>query len=600
MAALSPIDRRQLIAGTAAAMLVRPAAAQPAARLRAALDASAAAADQLTPTSSTRRAPAFVDPLGDAYELGTRARLAADRRALAAIDRDALPPIDRVARDVFAYKTAQDTAFLANGAFAVARRAPLDASFGLHLEFADFVAGDAAPFATAADYDLGLRRLDGFAAYLDSAVTRLRQGLAKGQVQPAVVVQQVLAQVAAVLALPVERSPFYAAIGRMPATIGAADRARFAAAYRRVIETRIYPGYARWQAFLSADYLPRAAAAPGRWAMKGGPALYAAELARHTTTTMDAGAIHANGVAEVARIRGEMERTRTAIGFAGDLPALFAFIRTDPRFYCKTEAELLGRFAAIEARIRQGLPQLFARVPRAPFSVQPLPALGATRGTGYYRPGAPDGRSPGILFFNMAMLPTRPIPTLETLTLHEGLPGHHFQITLARENDRLPPLLRMPEGDGFTAFTEGWGLYAESLGRELGLFAEPYQWFGHLDMEMLRAARLVVDTGLHAMRWERSRAIDYLLANTSMAPGDVAVEIDRYISAPGQACAYKVGELRLHAMRGRAAKALGSRFTVRDFHDQVLGTGALPLAVLDGKVDDWIARGGGPGGSGFA
>jgi len=235
----------------------------------------------------------------------------------------------------------------------------------------------------------------------------------------------------------------------------------------------------------------------------------------------------------------------------------------------------------------------------APFEVRPLPALGGQRGTGYYRPGPPDGVSPGILYFNMAMLGTRPIPTLETLTLHEGIPGHHFQINLARENAKLPPLLGMPQGDGFTAFTEGWGLYSESLGRDLGMFVDPYQWFGHLDMEMLRAVRLVVDTGIHAKRWERQQAIDYMLANTSMAQHDVTVEIDRYIAAPGQACAYKMGELKLHALRDRAAKTLGAHYDIRDYHDQVLGTGALPLKVLEDKIDGWIAAGGGPAGSGF-
>jgi uncharacterized protein (DUF885 family) len=232
------------------------------------------------------------------------------------------------------------------------------------------------------------------------------------------------------------------------------------------------------------------------------------------------------------------------------------------------------------------MPKLFARRPRAPFSVRALPAIGNQRGTGYYKPGPPDGVTPGVLFFNMAMLDTRPIPTLETLTLHEGIPGHHYQITLVLEDASLPPILRF---GGLTAYSEGWGLYAESLGRELGLFTDPYQWFGHLDMEMLRAVRLVVDTGLHAFDWSRQRAIDYMLANTSMAPRDVQVEIDRYISQPAQACAYKTGELKIRELRERAARAQGGRFDLKAFHGQVLDTGALPLAVLEAKVDRWLA-----------
>ena len=305
---------------------------------------------------------------------------------------------------------------------------------------------------------------------------------------------------------------------------------------------------------------------------------------------MTAAAIHALGVAEVARIRDEFERVRQQLGWTGDLKSLFEHVRTDPVFYCKSEAELLARFAEIESRIWPAIPRLFHRRPSAPFKVAPLPALGGQRGTGYYRAGPPDGVSPGILFFNMAMLDTRPIPTLETLTLHEGIPGHHFQINLVNEDKALPEVLKQ---GGSTAYSEGWGLYAESLGKELGLFRDPWQWFGHLDMEMLRAVRLVVDTGIHALGWSRQRAIDYMLDNTSMAARDVAVEIDRYIAQPGQACAYKIGELTFARLRREAAAALGPRFDVRDFHEVCLDTGALPLAVLEAKVKAWAAAGGG-------
>jgi uncharacterized protein (DUF885 family) len=245
-------------------------------------------------------------------------------------------------------------------------------------------------------------------------------------------------------------------------------------------------------------------------------------------------------------------------------------------------------FVEIEQRIWAGMPRLFARKPQAPFEVRALPAIGGQRGTGYYRPGPPDGKSPGVLWFNMAMLGTRPIPTLETLTLHEGIPGHHYQITLALEDDTLPDNLRYGSP---TAYAEGWGLYSESLGPELGLFTDPYQLFGHLDMEMLRAARLVVDTGMHAQRWTRQQAIDYMLANTSMAKHDVEVEIDRYIAWPGQACAYKTGELRIRALRDEAARRQGNAFDVKAFHEQVLDTGGLPLAVLERKVRSWCCAG---------
>jgi uncharacterized protein (DUF885 family) len=560
-------------------------------RLRTLLDDSEAADARLDPLSSARKGkaaagPLFVDPLSDFFATTLLANKKEELARLNAIDRATLPPVDQIAYDVFAYRLRRKLAYFDSGSFKVAQFASLNPSFGLQVEFPDFMAGAGAPFATMTDYEDGLKRLDGFVGYLDSTVARLKQGVAEGYIQPRIVVENILKQVDAVLAVPIDDSPFFKAVGRMPASLSSDDRTRLTAAYRAAITDRVYPAYRRWQLYLRETYMPRATAAPGRWALKGGDALYAAELARHTTTARSADDIHRLGVSEVARIRGEMEQVRTTIGFAGDLKAFFEHIRADPRYYYKTPDQLLARFKAIEAKIWLSIPKLFHDRPKAPFAVRPLPSLGDQRGTGYYRPGEADGMSPGVLYFNMSMLSTRPIPTLETLTLHEGIPGHHFQLTLARENLNLPPLLRYGEA---TAYTEGWGLYAESLGRELGMFTDPMQWFGHLDMEMLRAVRLVVDTGIHAKRWERQQAINYMLANTSMAEKDVAVEIDRYIAFPGQACAYKIGELKFRELRNRASAALGARFDVRDYHRQVLNTGALPMDVLDAKVSAWIA-----------
>ena len=579
------------IIAASAAMPALAATDDPAARLRALLDASAAADAALDPTGEPGAArpagsPAFVDPLSDSYAATLLGNKRGELAMLASIDRARLGRVDAIAYDVFAWQTRQTLDFSNSGLFVLARQAPLNPSFGLHVEFPDFVAG--ATFASLADYDIGLERLDGFAGHLETTVARLREGRAAGILQPRIIVENVLKQVDAVLAQPIEDSPFYAGVRRMPASFSAADTARLAAAYHHSIETRVYPGYRLWQTYLRETYLPVALADPGRWAMQGGDALYAAELARHTTTAMTDAQIHGLGLSEVARIRGEMESVRQQLGFSGDLPALFAHVRTDPQFYCQSDEDLLARFAEIEARIWQGIPRLFHDRPKAPFRVAPLPALGDQRGTGYYRPGPADGVSPGTLYFNMAMRGTRPIPTLETLTLHEGIPGHHFQITLARENAALPPLLRYGSN---TAYAEGWGLYAESLGRDLGMFADPWAWFGHLDMAMLRAVRLVVDTGIHARRWSRARAMAYMAANTSMAPRDIGVEIDRYIAFPGQACSYKIGELTLQRLRASAATALGTRFDVRDFHREVLDTGALPMAVLSAKITAWATPG---------
>jgi uncharacterized protein (DUF885 family) len=564
------------------------------ARLADLLTRAAAADAALSPTGPPGRRrptgePVFADPLSDAWESATLANKRQAATELAGIDRAALSPAERTAHDVFARSLQQAIAFHESGLFTIQRRLALNPSFGLHVELPDFVAGPGALFETDADYAAGLERLRLFAGHMDGTIARLREGLASGHVQPRVLVENVLSQVDAMLALPAEQTPFMAAIGRMPPAL-AASKPRWRADYLAMVQGTVLPAYARWRSFLAETYLPRTPVGPGRSATKDGDRLYAFELERHTTIPMTAQAIHDLGLAEVGRIRGEFEAVRVQLGWRGDLKSLFEHVRTDPKFYCKTEAELISRFAEIEGRIWQGIPRLFHRRPSAPFKVAPLPALGGQRGTGYYRAGPPDGVSPGILFFNMAMLDTRPIPTLETLTLHEGIPGHHFQITLVNEDKALPEVLKR---GGSTAYLEGWGLYAESLGRELGMFQDPWQWFGHLDMEMLRAVRLVVDTGIHALSWSRDRAITYMLDNTSMAPRDVTVEIDRYIAQPGQACAYKIGELTFARLRREAQAALGPRFDVRDFHDVCLDSGALPLAVLEAKVKDWITRGGG-------
>lgn len=577
------------------APIVARAQAGEAARLRTLLEASEAADRALDPIADVRKGgggsgPLFIDPLSDTFRDTLRATKRREAATLAGIDRARLGPVDQIAYDVFDYRLKETLALFEHDLFEVQRTAPLNPSFGLQVEFPDFISSGTAPFATVADYDANLVRVEGFAGHLRMTIARLREGVAAGRIQPRIIVTNILAQVDAMLALRTEDSPFWTGIRHFPVAVPAADRARLTSAYRAVIEGPVRSGYREWQSYLRDSYLPLATEAPGRWAMKDGDRLYAWELARHTTTRRSADDIHALGLSEVTRIRAEMESVREKVGFAGDLKAFFEHVRTDPRYYCKTPAELLSRFKAIEAKIWPAIPTLFHRRPKAPFEVRPLPALGDQRGTGYYRPGPPDGVSPGILYFNMSMLGTRPIPTLETLTLHEGVPGHHFQITLARENASLPPILRFGSA---TAYSEGWGLYAESLGPELGMFIDPMQLFGHLDMEMLRAVRLVVDTGIHAKRWGRQHAIDYVLANTSMAPRDVTVEIDRYIAYPGQACAYKIGELKFRELRIAAAKALGGRFDVRDYHEQALGTGALPMDVLDAKVRRWIAAGGG-------
>ena len=596
-------SRRRLVAGAAAAgagltagarMALAATASEAGVALRALLAESARSERSIDPLDAVRAkgvdAARFTDPLSDAYRDQRLAAKQRDARGLAAIDRNALSDTDRLAYDVFRYRTDAAIEEITSGLFDIGRMTNLDPSFGLQVSFPDAASGAGAPLRTVADHEAGLSRMHWFAGYMKNAMDQLAQGLARGYVQPRIVVLNVLAEVDAMLALAPEATPFYKPVLDLPASFPAAERTRLAAAYRKVIVDEVLPGYARWKQYLTTTYLPAAREQPGLCAQKDGARMYAAALARHTTTRLTADEIHALGLSEVARIRGEMEAVRTELKFDGDLHALFAHVRTDRSFYFTRPQDLLDRFASILERIWIGMPRLFSRRPKAPFEVRALPSLGETRGTGYYALGPADGSGPGVLYFNMSMLDTRPIPTLETLTLHEGVPGHHFQGSLAQENTALPDMLRF--GSDFTAYVEGWGLYSESLGKELGLFTDPWQWFGHLDFEMLRAVRLVVDTGLHARGWSRERAIAFMTDNTSMAARDIVVEIDRYIADPGQATAYKVGELRLQALRRRATERLGARFDIRRFHDQVLMTGALPLDILEARIDAWIAAGG--------
>jgi uncharacterized protein (DUF885 family) len=591
--------RRSLLAGAAsigAGSLLGPvmadtAPSNPSAMLRALIAQSVRAEAALDPLQAARHPSdgpaAFVDPLSDAYAATRLATKRDEMAKLTAIDRAQLDDVDRIAWDVFHYKTQQALDEFSSGLFEVARLTPLDPSFGLQVNFPDAASGESVPFKTVQDYDNGLIRLQGFAGYLTTTIARLKEGLARGYRQPKIVVRNVIAEVDTMLAARVEDTPFYKPILNMPATIATADRERLTRAYSDAIAKSVLPGYQLWKSYLSDTYLAAARDEPGLWAMKDGDRLYAQALRNHTTTTLTADQIHDLGLSEVARIRGEMDAVAKVLGFPGNLRALFEHVRTDPKFYFQRPEDLLNRFKEIEARIWAGMPRLFARKPKAPFEVRPLPAMGAARGTGYYNLGPPDGSAPGVLYFNMAMLPTRPIPTLETLTLHEGIPGHHYQGSLAQENLALPDILRF--GGDFTAYIEGWGLYSESLGKELGLFGDPWQWYGHLDFEMLRAVRLVVDTGMHAKGWSRDRAIAFATDNTSMAAKDIQVEIDRYIAVPGQATAYKVGELKLKELRSRAETKLGARFDIRQFHDQILMTGSMPLGVLEGKIDAWLA-----------
>jgi uncharacterized protein (DUF885 family) len=528
------------------------------------------------------------DFLSNEYYAAERSAAEDDLRALARIDRSKLSASEQISYDVFKWQRELDLRGLQPDLLALTAVRPIDHFNGFHAFFAELSSGEGmAPYKTTEDYENGLSRITDFVKAVDESIVRMRQGMATGVVQPRLVMDNVVEQLDAMLAEGVEGSSFMKPVGNFPAAVTAADQARLKAAYRQSVEAQIRPALTRLRTFIASEYLPKTRATVGLSDMPGGDKLYAYFVQASTTTDLTPNQIHNIGLSEVARIQGEMEAVKKQVGFNGTLKEFFEHIRTDPKFKPKSREALQQGYVAIGKRLDATLPKLFSTLPKAPLEIRPVPALtekGAARGS--YDSGTPDGSRPGIFYFNAYDLPSRTTPGMETLYLHEGAPGHHFQISLAQENEALPKFQRF---GGNTAYVEGWGLYAETLGKELGVYTDPYQYFGYLDSQLFRAIRLVVDTGIHSKGWTRDQTIQFILDNSSRGRSNATAETERYIAIPGQALAYKIGQLKISELRARAEKSLGPKFNVRDFHAQVLMSGALPLAVLEEKIDAWIA-----------
>ncbi|KQN13289.1 MULTISPECIES: DUF885 domain-containing protein [unclassified Sphingomonas] len=539
-----------------------------------------------------RYADRFGDYLTDAYLAAERAAVEHDLATLNTIDRTKLTPTDQIAYDVFKTRNETDLAGFAPALLKVQRDLPIDHMNGFQTFYPDFASGNgAAPFKTLADYENNLKRNAKYAVVLDRAIGLFRQGMKDKIVQPKLVVTNMIQEFDNLIAEGVEGSTFYGPVKTFPATIPAADQARLKAAYGAQIRDVIIPAHRQMRDFLVNVYLPAARDTVGLSSLPGGDAYYTFLIRQNTTLPMTAEQVHQLGLTEVARILKGMEAQKQAVGFKGDLPTFFAFLRTDKQFQPSSVDQLRDGYRAIEARISKLIPEQFSLTPKTTLDIRPVPAFKEkTEAAGSYNGGTPDGSRPGVFYYNTYDLPSRYTWEMETLFLHEGVPGHHFQISLAQENTALPAFMRF---GGNTAYVEGWALYAESLWKELGMETDPYERMGGLNDEMLRAMRLVVDSGIHAKGWTRDQAIDYMLANSPMARTDATAEVERYIAIPGQALAYKIGQLTITGTKAKARAMLGPKFDPRDFHAQVLDTGALPMPVLEAKIDKWIAAGGG-------
>jgi len=447
-------------------------------------------------------------------------------------------------------------------------------------------------FASVADYENWIARIRGVTPMVDQTIELMRAGLAEGRTAAAITVKRIPAQIDKQLVKKPEASPFYAPFLNFPTSIPAADQDRLRAAGRAAIAESVLPAYQRLRGFVGSEYLPRCREAVGLSSLPDGRDAYVFAARASTTTELTPDEIHEIGLKEVARIRSEMEAIRKSVGYGGTLKSFFTYLRTDPKFFHKDGKALLLAYRDIAKRIDPELPKLFGKLPRQPYGVRAVPeAQAPDTHTAYYQPGAADGSRAGNFYANLYKPGSRPKWEQEALTAHEAVPGHHLQLALQQElvSDAGGTLPAFRSQIAFTAFVEGWGLYAESLGPEIGLYQDPYSKFGQLTYEMWRAVRLVVDTGMHSKGWTRKQAIDFFKANTPRAELDIVNEIDRYIAWPGQALAYKIGELKIKELRARATATLGPKFDLRSFHDTVLGSGAIPLDMLEKNIDAWIA-----------
>jgi len=534
-----------------------------------------------------RYADRLGDYLTDEHLAASKADNAENLAKLAEIDRSKLSPTDQLAYDVFAYNQQRELEGYAPAILAASEVRPVNHFSGFHTFYPNFASGQsAAPFKTVEDYENNLKRHEDYIAITDRAIGKFREGMETGVYETKLTIGNVVSQLDTQLAMPVEESPFFMPVKNFPEEFSAEEKARLTAEYTAATE-EIYAAHERMRDFLRDEYMAVARDSVGLSQMKGGAELYRHMVEGTTTLPLEPDYLHELGLSEVARIKNGLEQIKQEVGFEGTLNEFFDYVRTDEQFKPESREALTQSYYDIGEQVDEKIVEYFSLVPKTPLEIKPYEEYREKfEAGGSYNSGAPDGSRPGTFYFNAYDLPSRLTTGNVTLYLHEGAPGHHFQISLAQENTDLPAFMRF---GGNTAYVEGWALYSETLGYEMGFFDDPWNRYGTLQDEQLRAMRLVVDTGLHAKGWTREQAIDFMLENSGMTRTEVVAEVERYIAIPSQALAYKVGAIKIQELRKRAEDQLGEDFDIREFHAEVLDTGSLPMPVLENKIDRWIA-----------
>ncbi len=526
----------------------------------------------------------FPDFLSQTYEDSLKAYYTSYKKKALSLDDSELSESEKMSRDILLWECNIN---LENMHFDKDQYMPVDQMWSLNLFMGQMASGAGAqPFKTVEDYQNWLLRAAGFLNWMEAAEENMRKGLGLGYVLPKSLIIKVIPQLAAMTGTDVEDHLFYGPIQNFPDSFSAEEKEMLTASYRKLITEEVIPAYQKLHDFMKEEYLPKGRETSGITDIPNGAAFYLHQIKKYTTTDMTADEIHNLGLEEVERISTEMEKVKEEIGFEGDLKAFFEHVRNNPALMPYNTADaVIANFEAIHERVKPHVDQYFDKKPETGFEVRQTEAFRESSASAEYNPGSLDGTRPGIFYVPVPDPANYNVYSDESLFLHEAIPGHHYQVSLTQENPDLPQFRKTL---WYSGYGEGWALYSESLGKELGLYEDPYQYFGMLGAEMHRAVRLVVDTGLHSKGWTREKAIAYSLENEAESEKSIISEIERYMANPGQALSYKIGQLKIQELRAKAEAELGDDFDIRSYHNQVLETGCIPLQLLETKIDKWI------------